>query len=108
METTISTASSSVTLVNVFTVEPSKQQALVDLLVESSEQMMRHEPGFISANIHQSLDGTKVVNYAQWESPAAFEAMTRNPKAAPHMKRAAELAAGFEPHLYGVVSVHHR
>jgi hypothetical protein len=25
---------------------------------------MRHRPGFISANIHASLDGTRVVNYA--------------------------------------------
>lgn len=86
------------TLVNVFTVQPEKQQALVALLIEATEQTMRHLPGFVSANIHRSLDGKKVVNYAQWESLAAFEAMRKNPQATPHMQAAAALAQ-FEPIL---------
>jgi heme-degrading monooxygenase HmoA len=40
---------------------------------------MKHAPGFVSANIHRSLDGKKVVNYAQWESKEAFEAMGKIP-----------------------------
>ena len=52
------------TLINVFTVAPEKQRELIDLLVEATQQTMRHLPGFISANIHRSLDGHKVVNYA--------------------------------------------
>jgi heme-degrading monooxygenase HmoA len=59
---------------------------------------MRHMPGFVSANIHRSLDGKRVVNYAQWESLEAFEAMRKNPKAGPHMQAAAALAQ-FEPIL---------
>jgi len=86
------------TLINVFTVEPEKQQALVALLIEATEQVMKHMPGFVSANIHRSLDGKKVVNYAQWENMAAFEAMRKNSKARPHMQAAAELAQ-FEPIL---------
>ena len=35
---------------------------------------MQHLPGFISASIHRSLDGTKVINYAQWRSQADFAA----------------------------------
>ncbi|MDN5769284.1 MAG: antibiotic biosynthesis monooxygenase [Microlunatus sp.] len=66
------------TLVNVFTVVPERQQELVDVLDEATEQVMRHLPGFVSANIHASLDGTRVVNYAQWASPAAFEAMMKD------------------------------
>lgn len=91
-----------VTLVNVFTVAPEDQQRLVDLLVEATETTMRGMPGYVSANIHKSLDGTRVVNYAQWESREDFEAMLRNPEAAPHMREAAEIAEKFEPHLYEV------
>ncbi len=91
-----------VTLINVFTVEPQDQQRLVDSLAESTESAMNRLPGFVSANIHKSFDGTKVVNYAQWESREAFEAMLENPEAAPHMKEAAEIAVSFEPHLYEV------
>jgi quinol monooxygenase YgiN len=93
---TIEKGRSVMTLINVFTVEPAKQQALVDLLIDATEQTMRHLPGFVSANIHRSVDGKKVVNYAQWHDAAAFEAMRNNPKAAPHMKAAAALAS-FDP-----------
>ncbi len=86
------------TLINVFTVAPEKQQALVTLLIDATEQTMKHLPGFVSANIHRSLDGKKVVNYAQWESMADFEAMRKNPEAAPHMQTAAALAQ-FDPIL---------
>ena len=90
------------TLVNVFTVTPDKQSELADLLVYATEETMRHLPGFISASIHRSLDGTKVINYAQWRSQDDFAAMKDNPKAQPHMQAAAALAS-FEPIICEVV-----
>ena len=59
-------------------------------------------PGFVSANLHKSLDGTKVANYAQWRSRENFEAMLENPEAAVHMREAAKIAEKFEPHPYEV------
>jgi len=91
-----------VTLINVFTVEPGHQQRLVDVLVEATKAVMSKQPGFVSANIHRSLDGTRVTNYAQWRSREAFEAMLRNQETAEHMGEAARIAEGFEPHLYEV------
>ena len=92
-----------ITLVNVFRLrDPADQQRLVDLLVEATEATMRHQPGYVSANIHKSLDGTHVVNYAQWRSTQQFENMLQNAEAQVHMQRAAELAE-VEPHLYAVV-----
>ena len=64
---------------------------------------MRQQPGFISANIHRSLDGTKVTNYAQWRSVEDFEAMLKNPAVVPRMEEAAALAAKFGSALYEVV-----
>lgn len=90
------------TLINVFTVEPARQQRLVDLLVEATEQTMSRQPGYVSANIHTSLDGTRVTNYAQWRSREDFDAIFRNPEARVHMDQAAELAESFEPQLYEV------
>lgn len=66
---------------------------------------MRHLPGFVSANIHRSVDGTRVTNYAQWESREAFEQMLRNPAVRPHMEACRAIASN-EPHLYEVASVH--
>ncbi len=103
--TTIRPGAEPVTLINVFTVEPGVQQQLVDLLDEATEQVMRHRPGFVSTDIHASLDGTRVANYAQWHREADFEAMLADPQAQVHMRAAAALAT-FEPALYGVASVH--
>ncbi len=63
---------------------------------------MKSLPGFVSANIHRSLDGKKVVNYAQWRSQADFDARRHNPLARPHMAAAAALAQ-FEPIICEVV-----
>ena len=91
-----------VTLINVFTVAPEDQQRLVEVLVDATRAVMRKQPGFVSANIHRSVDGTRVTNYAQWRSREAFEAMLQNQEAAEHMGEAARIAQRFEPHLYEV------
>ena len=78
------------------------------LLHTATENVMRHQPGFRSANIHLSTDGTRVVNYAQWDSAEAFHAMLADPTTQQHMAEAAALAVSFDPHLYTVESVHER
>ena len=96
-----------VTVINSFTVEPAKQEALVALLTHATDETIRHLPGFVSANIHRSLDGTRVTNYAQWRSREDFEAMLHSPAAMPHLKEASALATSVDPHLYEVVTVRH-
>jgi quinol monooxygenase YgiN len=107
MKTTIEKGAPVVTLINVFTVDPSRQEELVRLLDEATEQVIQHLPGFVSANIHRGLDGHRVANYAQWESREAMQAMLANP-AAQHHLRLAESMAQAAPNLYEVVSVHRR
>ena len=94
-----------VTLVNVFTVDAARQQELVDAWRDATEEVMRHQPGFVSASIHRSLDGTKVINYAQWESREAFAAMFQDARAAAQLTRLAEIGTP-APALCEVVSVH--
>jgi quinol monooxygenase YgiN len=102
MTITIQKNSNIVTLINVFAIEPSRQQKLVDMLIEYTEQIMNKQEGFISANIHKSLDGTKVINYAQWKSQEAFEKMLKNPKALIHMNDILNIAKS-DGNLYDVV-----
>lgn len=56
----------------------------------------------MSANIHKSLDGVRVENYAQWRSREDFEAMLNNPEATEHMKPIMAIAQ-FDAHLYELV-----
>lgn len=95
-------------LINAFTVEPEKGEDLAALLSAATEDVMQHQPGFRSAKIHLSTDRTRVVNYAQWDSAEAYQAMLSDSTAREHMAIAPELAVGFDPHLYTVESVHER
>lgn len=107
MVTQISADNELITLINVFTVEPQNQDRLIKILEQATEEVMRHLPGFVSANIHRSLDGVRVVNYAQWKSKEAFENMLQSSQAQKHMNEASN-ASSPEPHLYQVVSVYNR
>ncbi len=95
-----------VTLINVFEVAPEDQGRLVELLVRATDEVMSERPGYVSANIHRSFDGTRVTNYAQWRSREDLEAMLSDPVAAEHMREAGKIAAGYEPHLYEVAFAH--
>lgn len=100
--TTISKGKKVITLINVFTVDPAKQQQLVDLLTRATESSVRDVPGFISASLHRGLDGTKVAMYAQWRSIEDYQAMRKNAAALPYMEEALTLGK-FEPGMYEVV-----
>ncbi|MFJ4526347.1 antibiotic biosynthesis monooxygenase family protein [Streptomyces sp. NPDC088810] len=64
-----------------FTVEPGRREVLVEAIGTFVEDVVRHQPGFVSSTVHISLDGTRVINYAQWASREAFEAFQNNPEA---------------------------
>ncbi len=61
-----------VTQINVFDVHPGRQEQLIDHLAEAARSCRDHIPGWISASLHLSLDGARVVNYAQTEDEAAM------------------------------------
>ena len=101
--TTIS-LSSKLVLINVFTVEPDKQQQLLELLARATETSVRHAPGFISSSLHRGLDGTKVTMYAQWRSVEDYQGMRENPAPLPYLRQALAIAK-FEPGMYEVVEI---
>ena len=101
--TTITTDKNLLTLINVFTVEPENQQRLVDIFVEAGEAMSK-KPGFISANIHKSLDGTRVINYVQWRSKEDLEAISNNTETTAHIDEIKKLAKG-NTSLYEVYAI---
>jgi len=97
-------SAAAVTLINVFTVEPANQRRLVELLTRATDGLVNRAPGFISARLHRSLDGTKVAMYAQWRSAADYEAMRKDPRPLPFLQEALTFAT-FEPGMYEVVGV---
>jgi quinol monooxygenase YgiN len=100
--TTISKDADLITLINVFTVDPSNQSRLVELLTRATDTFVRRARGFVSSSLHRSRDGTKVTMYAQWRSLDDYEAMRRDPGPVPYLQEALTIAT-FEPGIYDVV-----
>lgn len=89
-----------VTLINVFETKPEQQQALIDQWIRFVEEV-KEEPGMIGTALHRSIDGTRVINYAQWRSEEDFENFVR--KYREQMEARRPLAEHVDPHLYEVV-----
>ena len=101
---TINSGDRPMTVINVFTVAPTNQGRLVELLTRATDLSIRHIPGFVGAALHRSLDDTKVTMYAQWATPEDYDRMRARPDASPFLAEALTIAR-FDPGFYEVVGV---
>jgi quinol monooxygenase YgiN len=104
---TVTADTDQVTLVNVFTVDPTRQIELVDALDDATRKIFVTLPGFISANLHTSLDGTRVINYAQWASEQQYKDALQRADVREHLTEATAVADKWDPTLVRVRSIHH-
>jgi len=81
-----------VTLINVCTVDPQDQQALIDIFKEGTEAWISKVPGYISTSLHKSTDGRRVVIYSQWQNSQSIGAMRDSAEMGPYMNRIKALA----------------
>ena len=93
------------TLINTFYTTRERQAAIVSSLREYTLTHARALPGFVGASVHASLDGLRVVNYVQWRTAAALEAMLASHAARSHLAEVASLADRIDPVPYRVVFV---
>jgi hypothetical protein len=90
-----------VTQINVFTVPEGGQQPLIELLIEAA-RFARETPGWLSASLHASRDGTRVVNYAQSDSLQSAQLVIQRLRDGGFLDRNKTLGVA-HPGLYDVV-----
>ena len=90
--TTLDPNSALVTTINTYAVTPERAEDVLEYLVRSANDTVRHVPGFLSFNFHPSLDRTQIVNYGQWESREAVAAARENPKIVALMSETTKIA----------------
>ena len=100
----ITAAAEYATFINTFRCRPENQPEVVQINVDIVEQVARRFPGFISASVHRSTDGTRVINYLQWESADHLAALQRSPQFQTIARRFDGLIE-FEPHQCEVAHV---
>ncbi|MEM7462310.1 MAG: antibiotic biosynthesis monooxygenase family protein [Pseudomonadota bacterium] len=95
---------SPVVLVNLFTVDPGDQEALVEAW-RADALWMKKQPGYISTQLHKAVGGSSMyLNYAIWGSVSNFKAAFSNPEfqnALGHYPSSAVTA----PHLFEKIAV---
>ncbi|WP_443749624.1 putative quinol monooxygenase [Asticcacaulis solisilvae] len=96
-----------VTLINILSVEPGNQQALVASLKGNTETVIMSLKGWISTRLVASHDGKRVVIYSEWETAADVDAMRADPRMTAYFPHVAALAS-LDSMLGTVVMTHGR
>jgi quinol monooxygenase YgiN len=91
-----------ITFVNVFSCDPQNQQALLDTLRKETEDVVSKIDGFVSATLHMSTDGRRVLNYAQWTNLDAFNAMMAGAQGKEMILAVHKYTQSIDIHLYDV------
>jgi quinol monooxygenase YgiN len=92
------------TFINTFRCDPQNQAEVVRINVDIVDQVASSFPGFISASVHRSTDGTRIIIYLQWESAEHLAAMQRSEKFREIGREFAGLIE-FDPHRCEVVHI---
>lgn len=92
-----------VTVIILFKVQAGQQTVVLETVKQLFE-IAKQQPGFVSANLHRSLDEVKVANYAQWENEAALQAFRQLPETLALVESLQDLAEEMDSHLYEIVA----
>lgn len=94
----------SIVLINVFTIDPSDEDALLAAWAHDAD-FMKAQAGYISTQLHKAIGGSSTyVNYAVWESVESFRHAFTNPE---FQKRIGDYpsSAVASPHLFKKINV---
>jgi quinol monooxygenase YgiN len=103
--TTISPAFTGQTVITTFEMTPATAHDLMEALQDAFEQVIRRQPGFVSASLHMNDAMTRICNYSQWARREDYQAMLRTPEMRARNKEMLKLCKGFEPVMYDVTAV---
>lgn len=104
IERQLAVEASPVVLVNVFTLDKADEQTFLRAWQDDAE-FMKRQPGFISTQLHRAIgESPTYLNYAVWESTAAFRAVFTHPEFRAKIAVYPASAAA-SPHLFQKVGV---
>ena len=93
-----------VVLLNVFTVDPKDEDALLESWAHDAA-FMKEQPGYISTQMHKAVGGSSTyLNYAMWESIEQFRSAFTNPEFQQRIGRYPD-SATVSPHLFKKLGV---
>ncbi len=104
IERQVAIDASPVVLVNLFTLDKADEPAFLQAW-QTDADFMKRQPGFISTQLHRAIgESPTYLNYAVWESTAAFRAAFTHPEFRAKLSTYPSSAVG-SPHLFQKVAV---
>jgi quinol monooxygenase YgiN len=82
-----------VILINLMKVKPGKQDALIAILKENIDAVIRTIQGWRTTRLIAAKDGAGVVIYSEWETAEAVEAMRGDPRMQAYFPEISALAS---------------
>lgn len=99
-----STEAGPIVLMNVFTIEPADEEALIAAWKHDAD-FMKQQPGYVSTQMHKAIGGSPTfINYAIWESVGSFRAAFANPEFQSRIAQYPDSAVA-TPHLFKKLAV---
>lgn len=94
----------SVVPINVFTIDPQDEDALLESWAHDAE-FMKAQPGYVSTQMHKAIGGSATyLNYAVWESVESFRNAFTDPEFQRRIGRYPD-SATVSPHLFKKLGV---
>lgn len=104
IQSQLAVEASPVVLVNLFTLDIADEPGFLAIWQEDAD-FMKKQPGFISTQLHRAIGpNATYLNYAVWESTAAFRSAFTNPAFLSKLS-AYPSSAVVSPHLFQKVAV---
>jgi len=74
-------------------------------VMKERARYMSQQPGFMSIILHRSTDGSRIVNYIQWQSPELLQKAHHSPEFREKWDTFGDLTDDIAPDLYRIEEV---
>ena len=91
------------TVICTFEVTPGSAHDVLDALSEAYDQVIRHQPGYVSGAVHLNDAQTRIATYSQWRDRRDYQAMLRSPEMRERNRAINAMCRHFEPVMYEVI-----
>lgn len=95
-----------VTMINYFSVAPNDQQEFAEIEVKEIDKYGDKMNSALAASFYRSIEGSRVFNYAHWQSQEALEASQQTEEFKAHIDRMSHLDFAPDPRIYEVVGIY--
>lgn len=91
------------TVICTFEVTPGTAHDVIDALNAAYDEVISHQPGYVSGAVHLNDAQTRIATYSQWRDRRDYQAMLRSAEMRERNRSINAMCRHFEPVMYEVI-----